>query len=262
MELIVFLWFLGLIVGFISAFFGIGGGTLMVPTLQWLFPDMPMKMIIATSLMGIFINSITFLGKSKNEYTLPREHIKWLIIYSLIGAQIGNFILPHVSDVTLQYLFIALLVVTIVRLIFEKMMNPKRLMQTSNTKIAFIALCGGIVSALTGLGGGIVIIPLLLILTSVDLKLINYYSHLSMIFSALNGIINHSFEKVAYNPDFLPDLVLGSHHIGIIMIMQLGIIISTPIGIKLNSGTSADSKRTSLIILLILITLEMFLKAI
>ena len=95
---------LGLAAGISSAFFGIGGGVIMVPALN-LFFGLPMHHAIATSLTVIFPTSLAgafFHGEFNN---VRREAIMRLVPLSLAGAAAGAFVSINTSA---EFLHIAL----------------------------------------------------------------------------------------------------------------------------------------------------------
>ena len=55
---IIYLIITGMFVGLMSSFFGVGGGSLMMPILFMLYPDIPAQAIIPSSLGVIFLNSL------------------------------------------------------------------------------------------------------------------------------------------------------------------------------------------------------------
>ena len=82
---------LSLAVGFISSFFGVGGGVLMVPGLYMIFPELPHQTIISTSIGVIFfngvLNSFNFYKKGK----IPNiKMVSYLSLGMVLGGQLGS----------------------------------------------------------------------------------------------------------------------------------------------------------------------------
>ena len=100
-ELIAF----GLITGFTSGFFGIGGGSILIPML--LVAGFAMKEAVAISIMQMVFSSIygSFLN-SKKIKGLFRDGII-LGVGASIGGLFSGYFLPSIPDIYLQYLFIA-----------------------------------------------------------------------------------------------------------------------------------------------------------
>ena len=98
----------GVITGFSSGFFGIGGGTILVPML--LMVGFVMKEAVAISIMQMVFSSIygSFLNIKKATYVIKDGAI--LGIGGSIGGMISGYIVPNLSNESLQYLFIAILI--------------------------------------------------------------------------------------------------------------------------------------------------------
>ena len=107
LELLAF----GLITGFTSGFFGIGGGSILIPML--LVAGFAMKEAVAISIMQMVFSSIygSFLN-SKKIKGLFRDGII-LGVGASIGGLFSGYFLPSIPDIYLQYLFIAVLIYTI-----------------------------------------------------------------------------------------------------------------------------------------------------
>ncbi len=101
---------LGLVAGFLSALFGIGGGVILVPTLI-LVLAVPAKAATATSLA--YIIPIAIFGCTRQWYM--GQDIRWLyallaVPLGLVGAEVGSRAKQHLSSAQLQVLFGLLLV--------------------------------------------------------------------------------------------------------------------------------------------------------
>ncbi|WP_078431114.1 sulfite exporter TauE/SafE family protein [Metabacillus halosaccharovorans] len=106
------------IVGVLSGLFGIGGGSLMVPTMLLLF-RFPASIVVATSMFMVFLSSI--VGSIAH---IQLGNIEWLWILVLapgawIGAKAGAFINRRLKDGTVIVILRLVLVVVGVRLIFQ-----------------------------------------------------------------------------------------------------------------------------------------------
>jgi hypothetical protein len=110
LELAIF----GIITGFTSGFFGIGGGTILVPLL--LATGFVMKEAVAISIMQMIFSSIygSFLNAKKAKDVVKDGTI--LGIGGSIGGIISGYIVPSLSNEFLQYLFIVILIFSIVKI--------------------------------------------------------------------------------------------------------------------------------------------------
>ena len=103
-ELILF----GIITGFVSGFFGIGGGMVLVPML--VLAGYVMKEAIAISIMQMVFSSIygSFLNSKKAKGVFKDGIV--LGIGGFVGGLQNSFVLAYVSNEFLQYLFIVIII--------------------------------------------------------------------------------------------------------------------------------------------------------
>jgi uncharacterized membrane protein YfcA len=155
---------IGVGVGAFSGALGVGGGILLVPFLV-LFLHWQQKRAQATSLVMIAMSG----AAGALTYTLG-DSVDWraagvIVVGGLAGSLIGSHIMQRTADHRLQILFGALLVVVSIRLLF----NTSTVVESPTADLSTMAIVGlvisgiamGILSALFGIGGGILLIPIL-----------------------------------------------------------------------------------------------------
>ena len=156
----------GAAVGAFSGAFGVGGGIQLIPYLV-LVRKMAQKNAQATALitvaMGATAGAITYaIGDSVA--WLPAAFI---VIGGLTGSLIGSHVVQRISDKRLQILFGILLVIVAIRLLLSSSSSTTNINDLPNiTPLIALAYLGsgvamGILSALFGIGGGILLIPIL-----------------------------------------------------------------------------------------------------
>lgn len=79
---------IGLVVGFFSSLFGIGGGVAVVPALLY-FSELPAHAISATSHFAIFLTSPIGLATHGLEHTVRKSYVVPLIAGGLCGGPLG-----------------------------------------------------------------------------------------------------------------------------------------------------------------------------
>lgn len=99
---------IGVIAGFLSGLFGVGGGLVIVP-LQMLFLSLPIKQSVRNSLGAIVL--IAASGLARHAYN---GNVLWipgiyLGVGGIIGAQLGTRVLPKLSSRVVNLLFRLLL---------------------------------------------------------------------------------------------------------------------------------------------------------
>jgi len=154
---------LGIASGLLSGLFGIGGGTVIVPVLV-LMLGMPQKLAAGTSVTAILPSAA--VGAAT--YAI-QGHVDWiaavlLAVGIIFGAQVGSHLLAKLPVGAIQWGFMAFLVVVIVSLWFVIPQRDDRIDITLLTG-AFLIITGfitGILSGLLGVGGGVVVVPILI----------------------------------------------------------------------------------------------------
>lgn len=149
--------------GLLSGLFGIGGGTIIVPALAlWL--AMPQKISAGTSVAAILPTAIV----GAISYAI-QGNVDWmaallLAIGIVVGAQLGTYLLARIPVTAVQWSFMVFLAVVIVSLWF---VVPSRddVITVNFTLGALLVLTGfitGILSGVLGVGGGVVVVPVLM----------------------------------------------------------------------------------------------------
>lgn len=199
----------GLLAGFTSGLFGVGGGIVVVPALA-LLARFPAKLATGTSLAAIVPISLAgavgyaTAGEVDLAYGLP------VTVGALAGAVLGTRWLRTVSGPALQLGFAALMVATAVRLVVGgEADGPGRTDLTPGVVAALVAvgLAAGVLAGLLGVGGGIVIVPVLTIAFGLPLVLAKGTSLAVIIPTAVVGTIrNRSAGLTALRPGLVVGL--------------------------------------------------------
>jgi uncharacterized membrane protein YfcA len=155
----------GLVAGFLSGLFGVGGGILIVPALV-LVMRMDQRLAHGTSLAAV----VPIALSSTFGYMLEGK-IDWPVAGLLAAGAVGGAVLgTHVLDLlpqrALGYCFAGLLGATAVRLLVDHSDAGGRadLHVASIVGLLALGLASGILAGLLGVGGGIVMVPAMVVL--------------------------------------------------------------------------------------------------
>ncbi|WP_144060644.1 sulfite exporter TauE/SafE family protein [Exiguobacterium chiriqhucha] len=152
---------LGAVVGALSGFFGIGGGVIIVPVL--LFSGYSAAEAVATSLLFVVGTS---LSGAKKHTSLGNVSWSTGITVGLAGAvtaQLSSRLVLSISgsyDWLLNLFYLAILSYFAVTLL-KKTSKPQKPKKSSLLAALVIGMMAGLLSALLGIGGGFIIVPLL-----------------------------------------------------------------------------------------------------
>jgi uncharacterized membrane protein YfcA len=197
----------GLAAGLLSGMFGIGGGTIIVPALAlWL--GMPQKLAAGTSVAAILPTSIV----GSISYAV-QGRVDWvtaicLAVGIVLGAQLGSFLLVKAKVSALNWGFMAFLLVVIVTLWF---VVPQRDEQISlgPLPVIFLVVTGfitGILSGLLGVGGGVIVVPVLMFFFGASDLVAKGSSLVMMIPGSISGTIGNARRD---NVDLRAALTMG-----------------------------------------------------
>jgi len=203
MTLIV-LFLLGIITGILSGIFGVGGGFILVPALTFL--GVSVVNAAATSLVGILF---TAMSGSLGNWWIGQLNWRPCFQIALVGipaAQVGAWLADRLSDRWLALSFALLLLLTIYLIYWRQTLrtasdNPQD--ETDCNAILSVPLIGwkfaqigaisGVMSGLFGIGGGIVMVPLQMLLLGESIKLAAPTSLGAMVAIAASGLVQHTW---------------------------------------------------------------------
>lgn len=153
---------IGFLAGVLAGLFGVGGGFLMVPLyLAWLHIDQ--KKAHATSLGAVVPIAIAGAIGYASTGDVDWSAGVFLLAGSFFGAMYGAKLLHSISLPRLQFIFGILLTVSALRLLWSA--QPTQLVDGVPGKVLLVAvgLFAGTMSGLLGIGGGIIMVPAMII---------------------------------------------------------------------------------------------------
>ena len=247
----------GSLSGFAAAFFGIGGGVIITPLLYTLFPQLPPAGIISCSMGVVLMNS------SLNSWYFWRQNAYQSHLYLLMGiplatgifisSQMVSFLSPQTTKTFLGFLILA----SMIHLVMRRPPGPSSPLQNPNNKqkflIATAALFSGILSGISGVGGGLLLIPVMTAVIKSPLSQIPPYLNASMAIGSATGIISYILQSP--NAPLLPNHFLGSWQIGyfnplISLVIFSGALLTARLGIRLSKQINPERARWLFVALL------------
>ncbi len=177
----------GVLGGLLAGIFGVGGGIVMVPLFVFML-GLDQRTAVTTSLLAIIpISILGALGYATGGAVAWHAGII-VGLGSIVGGQIGVRLLPHIPVPALQLLFSALLLYSAYKLI-----QPDADTTGEGTGpwwlLVLVGLVAGLLAGLLGIGGGIVVIPGLVLLAGVDLTTARGTSLLVVLITAATASI-------------------------------------------------------------------------
>jgi len=195
---------LGTIVGLLSGFFGIGGGTILVPLLLMLGYET--KVAIGISVVQMVFSSIygSYLNNKKGTLDVPMVIV--IGVGGFIGALLSGVIADGFSDTTLEMIFLSFATFALFRLFF-KTKEHRDQRKVSKVVLFGIGVPLGALSMTIGVGGSIILVPILVGFLHVPLKKAISAGLFFVVFSSLSGLISHTLSS---SVDFRSGIIIGS----------------------------------------------------
>jgi uncharacterized protein len=229
---------LGCVVGMLSGFFGIGGGTILVPLLLLLGYDT--KVAIGISVIQMVFSSVygSYLNNKKGTLDVPM--ILVVGIGGFIGALLSGLMTSSLDNKTLEMIFLSFALFALVRL-FIKTKEHREQRNVSKLVLFFIGFPLGAISMTIGVGGSILLVPILVGFLHVPLKKAISAGLFFVVFSSVAGFVSHS----------------QSEHIEYVSGVTIGLasLVGVYIGIMLKDSVSAILQRKLIIGFYLLVVL-------
>jgi len=256
----------GLVVGFSCGLLGIGGGFLMVPVQIWALtsqgidPTLATRIAFGTSLAVVLPTALSGCrGHSCRGVVLWRPGII-MGLCGLVGAFLGGSIAAHVSGDLLRMAFGFVVMLGALRMLFAKSLQPRReaLPEETRKSLLQFALWGlavGVISGLTGIGGGVILVPAMVIAMGFGMYQAIGTSSVTIAFNAVGGVIAY-----AINGWGVPGLPV--YCVGYIDLLQFALLAGASIftaqwGVKVAHKLPAEKLKYIFVVLMIYIGLKM-----
>ena len=264
------LMFLGLVVGFLSGMFGVGGGFLMTPML--ILMGIPPAVAVASEANHILAASVSgFLAHMR------RANVDFLmgfilLIGGIFGSIIGVFLLKYLLSIGQEKLFISLsyifiLVFVGLWMLTESVSSIKKKYKGKKNKLhehiwlhglpfkikfrkshlyisilppIFIGLLVGILSSIMGVGGGFILVPAMIYILGMPTRVVIGTSLLQIVFVTTVSTIMHSYINQTV------DVVLSS-------LLLIGAVVGAQIGTRTMVLLRGEQIRFLLAIIIIIV---------
>lgn len=205
----------GFFIGILASMTGIGGGIFIVPILTF-FYDFRVNAATGTSLTAIIF---TALASTINYAKQKRIYYRTGLVLALTtapGAFVGSWVAGMTQEQVLGLTFGIFLVLVAVRMIIgllrrksesqaQTTRTDKEVLRTGKMAIIGVALgfFGGFASGLLGVGGGILIVPIMTIALGMPIHIAVATSMFTIIFTATSGVTEYYLSGLVNFPTAL-----------------------------------------------------------
>jgi len=245
----------GLSVGLVSTIFGIGGGIIMVPLLSFILPFSHLE-AIATSLTTIALVAgfNTFNFSKKN--VIIWKIVPWIAVtssfFAFISARLST-VLPERILIIIFFLFIFYFAIR--TFFIRKEQNHPIGVSHSRLLPLGIGTISGLISGVTGIGGGGITTPMMLVTGLVKNVQAAPTSNAIMIFTAFFAGLSFAFSGINLHQTF----TIGYIHLDTALLLFLGSALISRFGVSLNHKIPLFWRKTFLGVLLLSICFRLIL---
>ncbi len=189
--------FIGIISGIASGLFGIGGGMIIVPSMFALGASahhaigISVLQMIFAAVFGSYINY-----KKKN---LNLKDGIMIGMGGLLGASFSGMLLKALSDTILTSIFLVVSCIFFIKYalgIKESAVKNQKNRKEKNIILFIAGTLTGIFAISLGIGGGLLIAPILAYFLGYDSKKVVSLSLFFVIFASISGIISFSYSQI------------------------------------------------------------------
>lgn len=255
---------LGIFAGTVAGLFGVGGGILFTPILFYLFTGLgvadPAVWAIGTSLICTFLSSLSSTIQQRNERNI---HLKQGLIVGLagtMGVYFGKEIVMSVWFTDEVFVLMFALLLILVSILFVRKSNIVQQKGTINRDLSIIessgtGFAGGFISSLAGIGGGVVMVPVMNLMLKLDLSKAVSISSLAIVFISLSGWLQYAF--LGGSPEGATQFTLGYVDFGTALPLLFGAFIGGILGVK--AGVVLSGKITNRLFALLLFSISLYM---
>jgi uncharacterized membrane protein YfcA len=246
----------GLIGGTIAGLTGIGTGFLMVAILPWALvhfgvpEEYIVRTTIANSVFATMISSLANMVTSIHQKNFHLRETLWVALGAVTCSFIAfEFIAksPYYSRELFNAVVIFFMFIIIVQTFKKMRLSNFQNEQVTHPRLVLTGSAAGTAAALTGLGGGTLIIPMLNLWQKVDILKAKSISFGTIFTIALWLSINNLFLEPAIPVDYSLGLIV----IPMIIPIAVGVLIGSPLGVVLSHKMPA---RTITLLFLLVIS--------
>jgi len=184
----------------------------MVPFSYWIIlamgisPDIAIRIAFGTSLLVILPTAISGTWRHNKKKAVHWKTALVLGPCALVGAVVGATLAAHIPGKILEIGFGGLVLAVALWMGLGLMPKLRRNAEEPRENFGLVAACGlpiGMVTGLTGLGGGALIVPMLVLALNFPMHIAIGTSVASIIFASLGGIVGYIVNGLGV-PDLLP----------------------------------------------------------
>ena len=194
---------LGTFIGMVSGFFGIGGGTVLIPLLLLLGYDT--KVAIGISVIQMVFSSTYGSYINQKKGNLDTAMVFTIGVGGFIGALFSGVITSTLDNKALEIIFLFFALFALLKMFFHTV-EHKDQRDVNRPTLFSIGFILGAISMSIGVGGSLLLVPILVGFLHIELKKAISAGLFFVVFSSISGLISHSISE---HMDFQSGIIIG-----------------------------------------------------
>lgn len=253
---------LGATVGFLGGLFGIGGGTILVPTLLFLFEAQRfpaadlMHLALGTSMATILFTSIASTIKHHQHGAVNWSVVRNITPGILVGTSLGALSAANVSPRFLGIFFALFVYFAAAQMLLDIKPKASRPLP-GTTGMTLVGMFTGWLSTLVSIGGGTVIVPFLVWCNVAVRNAIGTSAAIGFPVAA-GGSLGYIFAGITNAG--LPPASLGFVYLPALLWVAAASVVTAPLGALTAHRIKVGLLRKLFAVILIALATEMLLK--
>lgn len=256
----------GVGVGLLSGLVGIGGGVLIVPFLYFFYAHADWSGVVfatslhatvahATSLFIIVPTAVVGTATYARAGLVAWRAVWPIAAFSTVSASAGALLASRAPEQLLKVAFGAFLVFTAIQLVRRRGLGGTGAVRLTLPVVAVTGALVGLLSALLGVGGGLVAIPLLMYVVRLNVEQVAATSLAIVVVAAAAGTLTYITSGAGV--EGLPAGSIGFVHVAAALPMLPGAMLAARWGAKLNQKLDARLLRRLFAVLFVIIGLRL-----
>jgi uncharacterized protein len=256
--------FLGFFIGILATLTGVGGGIIIVPLLTLAYAFAPAN-AVGTSLLAVLITAVAATVGYSRQKRIDYKTGLLLATTTVPGALLGAFLTSLTSPIILGLTFGVFLIFVALRVILqasrigkdlpshhsieETKLNLKASWYKTRWRLVTgvtLGFLGGVASGLLGVGGGIILVPILSLVLELDIHVAVATSMFTMIATSITGAVQH---YALANINFEYALLLG-----------FGAVVGAQLGAFASKRISGRNLQLLFALMLLAVSIQMIIK--
>ncbi|MFC1553586.1 sulfite exporter TauE/SafE family protein [candidate division KSB1 bacterium] len=247
--------------GVIAGLLGVGGGIIMIPICNFIYPKIGVHPSI---LSHVIFGTNFFVICFSATVSALRYHLKKLVLwkgvfpiafFSILGALSGATFAARISSPDLLRLFGIVMLFSSVRMFIEFKKDDIAKPRFNYLYLGLTGYFTAILSSMVGVGGGILTIPIMIYLLHFPVRKVTGTSSGIIIFTAIASVSGYIIN--GWNNPYLPEGSFGFVYLPAGIPLLIGALIGVPLGTRINLSISTKYIKRIFGVVLFLLFIKM-----